>query len=115
MVSYAIFAVTTELPDESRFASDARVIIKPSVKFNGEVQMTLSSDDAPHTFTFAATDEQGNRLAELPQVLIARKDLPARNLQDFIAYARQHQAKMQYGSGGAGSGPAPCDAIATPS
>ncbi len=42
-------------------------------------------------------------IAELPQVLIARKDLPARNLQDFIAYARQHQAKMQYGSGGAGS------------
>ncbi len=42
-------------------------------------------------------------IAELPQVLIVRKDLPARNLQDFIAYARQHQAKMQYGSGGAGS------------
>ena len=42
-------------------------------------------------------------IAELPQVLIARNDLPARNLQDFIAYARQHQAKMQYGSGGAGS------------
>src|SRR5262249_9456848 len=42
-------------------------------------------------------------LAELPQVLIARRDLPARGLEDFIAYARANQAKMQYGSGGAGS------------
>jgi tripartite-type tricarboxylate transporter receptor subunit TctC len=38
-----------------------------------------------------------------PVVLIARKDLPADNLQDFIAYAKGHQAKMQYGSAGAGS------------
>src|SRR5262249_56530520 len=30
-------------------------------------------------------------------------DLPARGLEDFIAYARANQAKMQYGSGGAGS------------
>src|SRR5690242_3554411 len=42
-------------------------------------------------------------VAELPLVLIARKDLPARNLQEFMAYARANQAKMQYGSGGAGS------------
>jgi tripartite-type tricarboxylate transporter receptor subunit TctC len=42
-------------------------------------------------------------IAELPLVLIARKDLPAKNLQEFIAYARANQAKMQYGSGGAGS------------
>ncbi len=42
-------------------------------------------------------------VAEQPVVLIARKDLPAENLQDFIAYAKGHQAKMQYGSAGAGS------------
>ena len=42
-------------------------------------------------------------IAEQPVVLIARKDLPADNLQDFIAYAKGHQAKMQYGSAGAGS------------
>lgn len=42
-------------------------------------------------------------VAEQPVVLIARKDLPADNLQDFIAYAKGHQAKMQYGSAGAGS------------
>src|SRR2546426_5001717 len=43
-------------------------------------------------------------IAEVPIVLIARKDLPARNLQEFIAYAKANQTKMQYGS--AGTGPA---------
>jgi tripartite-type tricarboxylate transporter receptor subunit TctC len=36
--------------------------------------------------------------------LIARNDLPAHDLQEFIAYAKANQANMQYGSAGAGSG-----------
>jgi tripartite-type tricarboxylate transporter receptor subunit TctC len=43
-------------------------------------------------------------IAELPFVLVARPDLPAGTLQDFIAYAKANQAKMQYGSAGPGSG-----------
>jgi tripartite-type tricarboxylate transporter receptor subunit TctC len=42
-------------------------------------------------------------IAETPQVLVARKDLPAGNLREFIAYAKAHQAAMQYGSAGTGS------------
>ncbi|MGC1466892.1 MAG: tripartite tricarboxylate transporter substrate-binding protein [Pseudolabrys sp.] len=42
-------------------------------------------------------------IAEVPIVLIARKDLPANNLKEFIAYAKANQAKMQFGSAGAGS------------
>jgi tripartite-type tricarboxylate transporter receptor subunit TctC len=42
-------------------------------------------------------------VAETPLLLLARKDLPAGNLPEFIAYARANQAKMQFGSGGAGS------------
>src|SRR5262245_47144206 len=42
-------------------------------------------------------------LAEVPIVLITRKDLPVKNLGEFIAYARANQSKMQYGSAGAGS------------
>jgi tripartite-type tricarboxylate transporter receptor subunit TctC len=42
-------------------------------------------------------------IAETPIVLIARKDLPANNLKEFIAYAKENQAKMSYGSAGAGS------------
>lgn len=42
-------------------------------------------------------------VAETPQVLIARVDLAAGNLQEFIAYTKANQAKLQYGSPGAGS------------
>jgi tripartite-type tricarboxylate transporter receptor subunit TctC len=36
--------------------------------------------------------------------LIARKDLPAKTLSEFIAYAHANQARMQFASAGAGSG-----------
>jgi len=39
-------------------------------------------------------------LVEQPQVLVTRKDLPANDLREFIAYAKAHQATMQYGSSG---------------
>jgi tripartite-type tricarboxylate transporter receptor subunit TctC len=42
-------------------------------------------------------------IAETPIALITRKTLPPNNLQEFIAYAKANQAKMQYGSAGAGS------------
>lgn len=42
-------------------------------------------------------------IAEVPIVLIARKDLPVKNLQEFVAYAKENQAKMHFGSGGAGA------------
>jgi tripartite-type tricarboxylate transporter receptor subunit TctC len=44
-------------------------------------------------------------IAESPFILVARKDLPANNLGEFIAYAKANQANMQYGSAGAGSSP----------
>jgi tripartite-type tricarboxylate transporter receptor subunit TctC len=42
-------------------------------------------------------------IAETPQVLVTRKDLPVDDLREFIAYARANQARMQYGSAGTGS------------
>src|SRR3954447_9930199 len=42
-------------------------------------------------------------IAEVPLILITRKDFPANNLQEFIAYAKQNQARMTYGSAGPGS------------
>jgi tripartite-type tricarboxylate transporter receptor subunit TctC len=42
-------------------------------------------------------------IAETPIALIVRKDLPVKDLQEFIAYAKANQAKMQFGSAGAGS------------
>jgi tripartite-type tricarboxylate transporter receptor subunit TctC len=42
-------------------------------------------------------------MAELPLVLITRKDLPANDLKEFVAYTKANEAKMQFGSAGAGS------------
>jgi tripartite-type tricarboxylate transporter receptor subunit TctC len=42
-------------------------------------------------------------IGEQPIALMTRKDLPADNLQQFIAYAKANQADMKYGSAGAGS------------
>ncbi len=42
-------------------------------------------------------------IAEVPIVLFSRKDLPVSNLNEFVAYAKANQAKMQFGSGGPGS------------
>jgi tripartite-type tricarboxylate transporter receptor subunit TctC len=42
-------------------------------------------------------------IADVPIVLFTRKDLPVKNLKEFIAYARQNQDNLKYGSGGPGS------------
>jgi tripartite-type tricarboxylate transporter receptor subunit TctC len=52
----------------------------------------------------AATDfEPVVLVAEVPLVLITKKDLPPNNLQEFIAYTKANQAKMNFGSAGNGS------------
>jgi tripartite-type tricarboxylate transporter receptor subunit TctC len=52
----------------------------------------------------AATDFAPVALvASTPILLVTRKDLPADTLPAFVAYAKANQAKMQYGSPGAGS------------
>ncbi len=42
-------------------------------------------------------------IANVPIVLETRKDLPVGNFKEFVAYAKANQAKMQFGSAGAGS------------
>ena len=42
-------------------------------------------------------------IAEIPTVLIVRKDMPVNNLKEFVAYAKKNQDKMSYGSAGTGS------------
>ena len=43
-------------------------------------------------------------VVEQPIVLITRKDLPVNTLQEFVAYSKANQQKMQFGSSGVGSG-----------
>ncbi len=42
-------------------------------------------------------------IANIPIVLETRKDLPVNNFKEFVAYAKENQAKMQFASAGAGS------------
>src|SRR4051794_24157209 len=42
-------------------------------------------------------------LVDLPMMLLTRTSLPPDNLQEFVAYAKANQAKMQYGSAGTGA------------
>lgn len=44
-------------------------------------------------------------IAWAPQVLIARKDLPVKNFQDFLNYARKPGTRLTYGSSGVGTVP----------
>jgi tripartite-type tricarboxylate transporter receptor subunit TctC len=42
-------------------------------------------------------------VVEAPLVLIARKDIPAKDMKEFVAYAKANKDKMQYASAGTGS------------
>ena len=42
-------------------------------------------------------------IAEIPLVLIVRKDLPVKTMAEFVAYARANAPRMNYGSAGVGS------------
>ena len=42
-------------------------------------------------------------VADAPLVLIVRKDLPAKDFKEFVAYTKANQSKMQFGSGGTGT------------
>jgi tripartite-type tricarboxylate transporter receptor subunit TctC len=42
-------------------------------------------------------------IAEVPLVLIVKPQLPAKSLQEFIAYAKENKGKMNFASAGAGS------------
>jgi tripartite-type tricarboxylate transporter receptor subunit TctC len=43
-------------------------------------------------------------VTESPRILIVRNNLPVSNLREFIIYVKAHQANMQFGSAGVGSG-----------
>ncbi len=83
----------------SQAAPDGHMLVLGSIGTHA-LNQTLSSKPLYN----AATDFAPVALiADVGLVLITRKDLPADDLAQFIRYAKANQAKMQFGSGGAGT------------
>jgi tripartite-type tricarboxylate transporter receptor subunit TctC len=80
-------------------APDGYTMVLGSVGTHAQNQTLFKQPlyDAASDFTPVAL------VAETPIALITRKDLPPNNFKEFVAYAKANQAKMQYGSAGAGS------------
>lgn len=78
---------------------DGQVIMIGTVGTHAQNQTLYARPqyDAVHDFTPVAL------IAEVPLVLLTKKTLPANSLKEFIAYAKENQAKMNYASAGNGS------------
>jgi tripartite-type tricarboxylate transporter receptor subunit TctC len=67
---------------------------------NAQVQLMHKEPPYDGATDFAAVA----LVAQQPLILTTRPGIPAGNLADFIAYAKENQVKMQYGSPGTGTG-----------
>ena len=76
-----------------------------TVLLSGSAVLALNQTLYKKPLYNAVTDfEHVALFADSARVVIARKDLPANTLAEFVAYAKANQARMQFGSAGAGSG-----------
>ena len=71
------------------------VVSSPTIAISPSLYAKLPYD-AKHLTPLA-------RLASIENVLLVHPSVPAKNLQQFIKLARSHPAKLNFGSGGAGT------------
>jgi|SRR5215467_3312895 len=68
--------------------------------------MTQNQSLYSHPLVDGATDFSAiGLIATAPPILVVRNDMPAKNLPEFIAYAKANKDTLKFGSAGAGSGP----------
>jgi tripartite-type tricarboxylate transporter receptor subunit TctC len=68
--------------------------------------MTQNQSLYSHPLVDGATDFSAiGLIATAPPILVVRNDMPVKNLQEFIAWAKANQDTLKFGSAGAGSGP----------
>ena len=70
----------------------------------GPLVLTQALQKKP-TFDSIADFEPVSLVAEVPLVLLVRKDLPVTSLQEFITYTAANALKMNFASAGSGSAP----------
>jgi len=74
--------------------------------YMNEITSTVVSELVPNlTFDPISSLTPAVLVAETPFVLVISSDVPAKNLTEFIDYAKANPGKITYGSGGVGSGP----------
>jgi tripartite-type tricarboxylate transporter receptor subunit TctC len=70
----------------------------------GPLVLTQALQKKP-AFNSLTDFEPVSLVAEVPLVLLVRKELPVANLQEFVAYVKANQSSMTFASAGSGSAP----------
>jgi tripartite-type tricarboxylate transporter receptor subunit TctC len=97
--------VVENVPGAGGMTGSSRVAKAPPVLLSGSAVLAINQTLYKRPLYNAVTDfEHVALFSDSARVLITRKDLPVNTLSEFVAYAKANQAKMQYGSAGAGSG-----------
>jgi len=81
-------------PDGYTFLLGGHATLTLVPAINGKKTLYDPVNDFTHVIEFA----------DSARILLARKDFPVDTLGEFVAYAKQNHAKMQFGSAGAGTG-----------
>ena len=72
------------------------LVVSPTIAISPSLYSTLGYDAARDLAPVA-------RLATIENVLLVHPSVPARNLKQFVALARAHPGRLNYGSGGPGT------------
>ncbi len=99
--------VIENVPGAGGMLGSARVVKAPPDGYTMVIGTTADAINqslykAP-LYNFATDLVPAGLMGSQPTVLLARKDFPANNLQDFAAYVKANQASVQFASAGVGS------------
>src|ERR1700676_3855096 len=83
----------------AKAASDGYTFLQGTVGTQAQNQTLFKKPAYDSTTDFAPVA----LIVEAPLVLVARKDMPVRDMKEFVAYARANRDKMQFASAGTGS------------
>src|ERR1700731_3300795 len=83
----------------TKAAPDGYTFLQGTVGTQAQNQTLFKKPAYNATTNFAAVA----LIVEAPLVLVARKDMPVKDMKEFVAYAKANKDKMQFASAGTGS------------